>query len=95
MIDEVELSKDESAEVEKPGKKTRKEPYWLLYTSILISGVVLLSDAVAYAPLEKITAKLGIGLLFTAFALIVGNGRKMGFAATGLIWAAVVATFFF
>jgi hypothetical protein len=76
-------------------KKEKKQAYWLIYLSVLLSGLLLLTDALAYTPVQKITARLGITLLFSAFALIVGNGRRAGFVATGLIWAAVIVTFFY
>ena len=38
--------------------KKKKPLTWLLYMSILASGVLLLADALNYAALEKLTAKL-------------------------------------
>ena len=75
--------------------KKKKPLTWLLYMSILASGVLLLADALNYAALEKLTAKLGIALLLSALFLVVGNGRRIGFISTGIIWAAVIITFFF
>ncbi len=92
MATDPDLPQDASGEA--GGKKgKRKEPYWLLYTSILVSGLVLLMDAFSYAPMQKITARLGVGLLLSAFSLIVGNGRKLGYFSAGLIWVAVILTF--
>jgi hypothetical protein len=78
---------------ERPRKKVKKQPYWVLYLSILLSGLVLIADAVSYAPVQKITARLGIALLVSALALIIGNGRTVGYAAAALIWIAVIVTF--
>ncbi|MGD8923180.1 MAG: hypothetical protein PVH24_08005 [Candidatus Zixiibacteriota bacterium] len=82
-------------EQSEPGvQKKRKQPYWLLYISILLAGILLLADAAGYAPLQRLTARLGIALVLSAFALVIGNGRQMGYWATGIIWVAVIITFF-
>lgn len=75
-------------------EKKRKQPYWLLYISILLAGILLLADAANYAPLERLTARLGIALVLSALALVIGNGRQVGYWATGIIWGAVIITFF-
>jgi hypothetical protein len=75
-------------------EKKKKQPYWLLYISILLAGILLLADAANYAPLERLTARLGIALVLSAIALVIGNGRQVGYWATGIIWAAVIITFF-
>ncbi len=69
------------------------QPYWLIYVGLLIGGVLLLADAQHYAPLQKISAKLGIGMIYSALALFVGNGRPAGIIATVIIWIAVLTTF--
>lgn len=70
-----------------------KQPYWLIYVGLLIGGILLLADANHYLPLQKISAKLGIGMVYSAFALFVGNGKSAGIIATGIIWVAVLTTF--
>jgi len=67
--------------------------YWLVYVALLIGGVLLISDASKFAPLQRISAKLGIGMLYSAFALFVGNGRPAGLIASGILWVAILATF--
>lgn len=69
------------------------QPYWLIYVGLLIGGVLLIADAQHYVPLQKISAKLGIGMIYSAIALFVGNGRPAGIAATVIIWIAVLTTF--
>mgnify|MGYP007080174577 CR=1 FL=1 len=68
------------------------QPYWLVYLALLIAGLILVADAVDYHPMMKTTAKLGIALLYSALALFVGNGRSVGFVATGIIWVGVLVT---
>ncbi len=59
--------------------------------AVVLAGVLLLADAFGLFALYKITAQLGIALLFSAFALLVGKGRWPGYAATVIIWLAVIA----
>ncbi len=70
-----------------------KQPYWLIYVGLLIGGILLLADANHYLPLQKISAKLGIGMIYSALALFVGNGKPPGIIATCIVWVAVLATF--
>ena len=67
--------------------------YWLIYISLLLSGLLLVADAYSIHPLHKWTAKLGIALIFSALALVIGNGRKEGFVSIGIIIISVIATF--
>lgn len=69
------------------------QPYWLIYVGLLLGGILLIADAQHYAPLQKISAKLGIGMIYSAIALFIGNGRPAGIAATVIIWIAVLTTF--
>ncbi|KAA3633421.1 MAG: hypothetical protein DWP97_09210 [Calditrichaeota bacterium] len=73
--------------------KPKKPMMWLIYVSLALSGLVLLADAYSIYPLAKWTAKLGIALVYSAFALVVGNGRKSGYTAAAIIVVAVLATF--
>ncbi len=66
---------------------------WLVYVSAVLAGILLLAHALDFGPLQKITARLGIALIFSAFALLVGNGKPSGIIATALIWIAVIVTF--
>lgn len=75
-------------------QKDAGKAYWLIYVALLIGGIMLISDAShQIAFLQRVTARLGIGMVYSAFALFVGNGRPAGFFATGIIWVAVLATF--
>jgi len=70
----------------------KKPYYWLIYIAALVAGALLIADAAGYAPLQKITARLGAALLYSAFALLVAAGRPSGIIATVLVWIAVVLT---
>jgi hypothetical protein len=74
-------------------KQKPSQPYWLIYVGLLLGGILLLADAQHFLPLQKISAKLGIGMVYSAFALFVGSGKPAGIAATVVIWVAVLATF--
>ena len=67
--------------------------YWLIYVALLIGGILLLAGTLHLAELQKVSARLGIAMLYSAFALFVGNGKPAGFIATAIIWLAVFATF--
>jgi hypothetical protein len=74
------------------GKKPQ-QPHWLIYLAILLAGLLMLGQALHWHQIERIPAKLALGLLFSAFALFVGNGRPSGFIATTIIWAAIIISF--
>lgn len=76
------------------GSKKRPEPLWLIYGAAAVGGILLLAEAIGYSPLQRIPARLGIALVYSAFALFVGGNRKSGYVAAGLIWAVTVVTFF-
>lgn len=73
-----------------PGRKSSKKKTWLIYTALILAGVLFLADAFNISHLDRWTARLGIALLFSAFALIVGNGKKIGYTATAIIWLPLV-----
>jgi uncharacterized membrane protein len=68
----------------------QKQYYWLIYLAALLAGLLLIADAVNYYPATKTTARLGIALLYTAFAFIVGGTRASATIGTILVWAAVL-----
>ena len=70
-----------------------KEPYWLVYVALLIAGILLLADAYYIAHLSKWTARLGIGLIYSAVVLIVSRGRWAGNLALVIVWLAIVLTY--
>ncbi|MFQ6007788.1 MAG: hypothetical protein ACE5K8_02445 [Candidatus Zixiibacteriota bacterium] len=77
----------------RPEVPSQKQPYWLIYFSFVLAGVLLLSDAYRFAHLAKWTAKLGIALLYSAVSLFIGKGRAAGYVAAMVIWLAVLVTF--
>jgi hypothetical protein len=70
-----------------------KQPYWIIYLGLLLAGVLMLAEAANYHPLQKISAKLSLGLLYSAVALYVGNGRAPGYIGTVIIWGAIIVSF--
>lgn len=72
----------------------KKQPYWLVYFSLLLAGLLLLADAFDFAYLQRWTVKLGIVLIYSALSLFIGNGRAAGFIAAAVVWLAVLVTFF-
>ena len=77
-----------------PAKK-RKQPVWLLYTAAVVAGVLLLADALNVSVLARVPAKLGIGLVFSAIALLLDKSKSIGIIATVIVWVAVVVTFLY
>ena len=73
--------------------KPANQHHWLIYGAAILSGCLLLADAVSYTPATKITARLGIALLYTAFAFMIGKTRPSVYIGTILLWVAVVLTF--
>jgi hypothetical protein len=74
-------------------QKPKRQFYWLIYGGALIAGIILIADAVGYAPMERLSAKLGLALVYSALALLIGGSRPSGIIATVLVWIAVVLTF--
>jgi hypothetical protein len=71
-----------------------KQYYWLIYVAALLAGLLLIADAVSFRPVTRITARLGIALLYSAFAFMVGGSRGSAIVGTILVWLAVLLTFF-
>ena len=67
---------------------------WLIYLALLAAGVLLIGDALNAAIISKLTTRLGVGLLFSVFALVVGKNRPGGIIAVGILWIAIIITFF-
>ena len=80
---------------EQSSKPEKKQPFWLITVGVVLAGILLLADAFGLLYLHKVTAQLGVALLFSAFALLVGKGRWPGYTAVAIIWLAVVAMFFY
>ncbi|RME21546.1 MAG: hypothetical protein D6800_11980 [Candidatus Zixiibacteriota bacterium] len=73
-------------------KTKKRQPWWLLYGALLIAGFLMLFEAVGYAPMQRLTAKLAVALIYSALALIVTNGRRIGIWSSVIVWLAVVGT---
>lgn len=67
---------------------------WLVYIALLLSGIILLGDALNITVISKLTSRLGIGLVYSALALIIGKNRPHGIIAIGIIWVTIIITFF-
>ena len=80
---------------EKPEKTVKKQPYWLIYVALLLGGLLLLAHAFELSTLQKWTARLGIALVYSALALVVGNGRAPGYIAVVIVWLCVLLTYLF
>ncbi len=78
---------------DKSASTAKNDAIWLIYLSLLLSGILLLSDAYHVTQLHRWTARVGIALIFSAIALYIGNGRKAGFISTIIIWLAVAAIY--
>ncbi len=70
-----------------------KQSYWVVYLGLLLAGMLMLAEAAHYYPLQKISAKLSLGLLYTAVALYVGDGRPPGYIGAVIIWGAIIVSF--
>ncbi len=79
---------------ETKSQSKKKQPFWLVYFSLLLAGLLLLADAYHFAHLDWWTARLGIALIYSAVSLFIGNGRTAGFVAAAIVWIAVIATIF-
>ncbi len=77
----------------KTGSPKKREPLWLIYTALLLAGILLLADAYQISHLSRWTAKFGMALIFSAVALIAGNGRKAGFVSVAIVWIALIASY--
>jgi hypothetical protein len=72
-------------------KQPPKNPgTWLIYLAIILAGLLFLAEAFQFTHLNRWTARVGIALLYSAFALLVGNGRRSGYIAMVIIWIPTV-----
>lgn len=76
-------------------KAKKKQPYWMIYVAALFGGVIMLSDALGFAPMQKITVKLGVALIYSAFILLTSKAQKIAITAACIVWLSVIATFVF
>jgi hypothetical protein len=86
----------QSSDSAKPSGRSRKHPhYWLIYSSALLAGLLLLADALQYSAATRLPAKFGIGLVYAALAFMIGGNRPSAIIGTIILWTAIVLTFVF
>lgn len=86
---------DSDARVVKTDKPSPiRQRFWLVYGALLVAGLLWLADAANYTPLQKTSARLGLGMVYIALSLIVANGRPAGWIATGIVGVSVILLFF-
>ncbi len=74
--------------------QSKKKPhYWLIYVAALLGGLLLLADAVDYGPAVKLTARLGIGLIYTALVFLAVGSRPSAWIGAVMLWLAIALTF--
>lgn len=70
--------------------KSGAKGVWTVYLAALMAAAILLADAFGYAPLQRITAGLGLALLVSVVSLLATGAKPLGWTATVIVWAAVV-----
>ncbi|MCX6830367.1 MAG: hypothetical protein NT002_13965 [candidate division Zixibacteria bacterium] len=73
---------------------SKQNLFWLIYLALIISGVLLMADAIHWHALTRLTVRLGVALIFTAIALFAGKDKPIGIISIGIVWLAVVITLF-
>jgi hypothetical protein len=68
----------------------KRQPLWLIYIALVVSGILFLADPLNLYVLQRWPARLGIALIYSAVALMIGNGRPAGFVATAIVWISVL-----
>ena len=68
--------------------------YWIAYIGLFLAGAILLADAYNVTQLNRWTARVGISLIYTAFALVLAKGRVSGTIGSIIVWVAVLLTLF-
>ncbi len=82
----------EITKTSKPSPK--RKMLWLVYLALALSGLLIIGTEFNWPHIEKWTARTGLALVYSAFALSVSNGRKVGAIAAGIIWIAAIACWF-
>jgi hypothetical protein len=83
-------SKGASGTAAKPVAKKRSS--WIMYVALILAGLILIAEAFGLATLNRWTAKIGIALLYTALAYLVGQDRVVATIGVVIVWAAVILT---
>ena len=65
---------------------------WLMWVALALAGIMLLADAYNWNQLDKWTARLGITLVYSAFALLLTGGKTVGYLSSGIVAVAVLLT---
>ena len=78
---------------DKKESQDKQQPFWLIYISIFLAGLMLLADAFNFSGLHKISARLGVTLIVSALNLIIGRGQPAGYIATAILVIALIITF--
>jgi hypothetical protein len=73
---------------------SKQKLFWLMYLALIISGVLLIADAIHWYALTRLTVRLGVALIFTAIALFAGRDKPIGIISIAIVWVAVVITLF-
>jgi len=71
-------------------KTKKKERLWPLWLALLVAGILLLSEAIGIAHLTKWTARLGIGLIYSAVVIVPAGGRWPAMTGISLVWLAII-----
>ena len=71
-------------------KTKKKERLWPLWSGLLLAGVLLLAEAFGVAHLTKWTARLGIGLIYSAAVVIAAGGRWPAFTGVAAVWISII-----
>lgn len=61
------------------------EPYWLVYIALVLSGIILLGHTFHVAELTRWTSKVGIAMIYSAFALFMAKGTTPGWLSALLV----------
>lgn len=72
----------------------KKQPFWLIYLALLLSGLLLLGDAYNLFGLNRWSARLGIGLLYIVLALVVGKDKPAPIIGIAIVIVSLVITIF-
>ncbi|MCX6827165.1 MAG: hypothetical protein NTV06_07875 [candidate division Zixibacteria bacterium] len=65
---------------------------WLIASAMVIAGVLLIADAFHFRFLARLPIRMGIGLLFSAIALIAGKERPAAIISIAVVWIAILLT---
>ena len=76
-----------------PASQTKQRPWWMLYLTLLVAGLLMLADAYSLAHLHRWTAKFGLALVYSAAILFVGRGRPLSYVSAAILCLSVIATF--